>query len=97
MKRLVYHPAAREEFKEAVAFYRFRSKRLANEFAKEFGAVTARLRELPFVGSPAAGDRRQALLKRFPYTVIYSVEADRIHVFAVKHHRREPSYWTDRT
>ncbi|MBA3346286.1 MAG: type II toxin-antitoxin system RelE/ParE family toxin [Gemmatimonadales bacterium] len=35
-------------------------------------------------------------LRRFPYSLLYRIETDRIYVLAVMHHRRRPGYWTDR-
>jgi toxin ParE1/3/4 len=36
------------------------------------------------------------LIKRFPYQLIYRVEADTITVYAVAHLKRKPGYWRDR-
>jgi hypothetical protein len=36
------------------------------------------------------------LLHRFPFSVIYSVEADMILVVAIAHHGRRPAYWQSR-
>ncbi|MDO8094347.1 MAG: hypothetical protein Q6360_12795 [Candidatus Brocadiales bacterium] len=39
---------------------------------------------------------RRCLLSRFPYGLIYGVDADAIIVVAVSHLHREPRYWIDR-
>jgi hypothetical protein len=36
------------------------------------------------------------LLRRFPYLVLYAVEAERILITAVFHGRRDPRRWPDR-
>lgn len=46
--------------------------------------------------SVRAGRIRRLILSRFPYKLLYSVEADHIYVIAVAHQHREPNYWTDR-
>ncbi|HET6764144.1 MAG TPA: type II toxin-antitoxin system RelE/ParE family toxin [Longimicrobiaceae bacterium] len=97
MTPVVLHPAARAELREAVTFYRVRSIRLARELLAEVRATIARLQELPGSGAPAAQGTRRALVKRFPFTVIYAVETDRIFVYAIMHQRREPEYWSERT
>ena len=40
----------------------------------------------------AVGNRRR-LLKHFPYSVWFEVEAGTVTVLAVAHHRRVPGYW----
>jgi hypothetical protein len=39
---------------------------------------------------------RQKVLHRFPFALIYEIDADEIRVFAVAHHSRRPGYWRDR-
>jgi len=43
----------------------------------------------------SSGTRRY-LLQRFPFSVVYRVEARRILIVAVAHARRRPSYWRSR-
>ena len=40
---------------------------------------------------------QRALLKRFPYFVIFEQRSDVIRVLAVGHQHREPLYWAKRT
>lgn len=39
---------------------------------------------------------RRALLRRFPYVVLYELEDDRVVVWAVAHSKRRPGYWVAR-
>jgi hypothetical protein len=39
---------------------------------------------------------RRSLLARFPYTIVYGIDAQTIIVIAVAHTHREPRYWIDR-
>jgi hypothetical protein len=43
------------------------------------------------------GEIRKCLLHKFPYKLLYSIEADHILILAVAHQHREPEYWTDRS
>ena len=36
---------------------------------------------------------RRALVREFPYALLYSVEDERVEVFAVMHQRRHPDHW----
>lgn len=39
---------------------------------------------------------RRVLLRRFPFTVIYRADADRVVVVAIAHQKRRPGYWSRR-
>ena len=42
------------------------------------------------------GDNRKLNFHRFPYAIVYSVQADALYVKAVMHLHRRPFYWKDR-
>jgi plasmid stabilization system protein ParE len=39
---------------------------------------------------------RRSLIRRFPYSLLYRVDADEIVVLAVMHQKRHPAYWLSR-
>ena len=39
---------------------------------------------------------RKAVLRKFPYNLIYSIQKDKIFILAVAHQNRKPEYWIDR-
>ncbi len=39
---------------------------------------------------------RKKLVRRFPYSVMYSERPEGIRILAVAHHKRRPLYWRDR-
>lgn len=39
---------------------------------------------------------RRAILRRFPYSVLYYVRTGEVVIVAVMHHKRQPGYWEDR-
>lgn len=41
-------------------------------------------------------DIRRFVLRKFPYSIIYSIEPDCVMILAVAHQRREPGYWRER-
>ena len=43
-----------------------------------------------------AADLRQALVRRFPYRVLYRIVGDVIQVVACYHGHRDPRLWTER-
>jgi toxin ParE1/3/4 len=64
-------------------------------FIAEFERVLALLAEHPELGARWR-KRRRFSLRRFPFSVIYTVTADEVRVIALAHHRRKQGYWADR-
>ena len=58
--------------------------------------VVDSLREYPDLGHRVDRNLRRMLLHRFPFSLIYSVEADAILIVAVAHCGRRPGYWQNR-
>ncbi|MEY4750423.1 MAG: hypothetical protein RIQ60_2637 [Pseudomonadota bacterium] len=91
------HPAAERELVEAL------ERSLA-----EFGPQVARnlrlriehladlLMHEPGLGTPVPGGARLLALGRYPYSLVYRVDGDVLHVLALMHHRRKPDYWIAR-
>ena len=69
---------------------------MRNRFRKDIQQALRRLRRWPLAAPVERGDIRRLILSRFPYKLLYSVEADRIYVIAVAHLHRAPDYWVDR-
>jgi plasmid stabilization system protein ParE len=89
-------PEAEREVEEAFRWYERQRRGLGLEFLLAFDAAVERLRRLP-EGHEIVGLRtRKALLRRFPYLVLYTLEDRRILVTAVFHGRRDPRRWSDR-
>lgn len=89
------HPAE-EEMTEASLFYEAASAGLGSDFLDDVQRVIDRLRANPKVGHVVGSGLRRMLLHRFPFSIIYSVEADAILVIAVAHYGRRPGYWKSR-
>jgi plasmid stabilization system protein ParE len=90
--------AAQAEYRAALAWYAARSLDVADDFAAKVAAAVHEIRELPeawpmWLGRPGLRGR---VLRRFPYTIIYVVRAQRVVILAVAHQRRRPGYWLSR-
>jgi len=51
---------------------------------------------MPLAGRAVHRTLRRALLRRFPFTVYYSVTAELIEIRGVLHNRRQPRTWLRR-
>ncbi len=69
---------------------------LGDEFLDEIGRIYSFLKLHPFARRATLGDTRRWPVRRFPYIVLYAVEAETVYVLAVGHARRGPRYWRRR-
>ena len=91
-----FHPEASEEVSEAAAYYEQEVQGLGEAFLSEIERAIRFLEEYPETGQPIGDSLRKLALSRFPYSLIYSLESDRIWMVAVAHQRRLPRYWQGR-
>ena len=91
-----FRPEARLDALEAKAWYEAQSPGLGLEFARALDAAVASALRMPSAFREIEGSCRRVFMRRFPYSVIYRPEPDGILVFAVFHHRRDPSIWLSR-
>ena len=96
MNPVPFLPAAREEFFAAAKHYEAVAPGLGHDFIKAVEKAVARLAAFPEHGSPYLLGTRRIVLRRFPFSVVYIVEAEVILVVAVAHHGRKPGYWRAR-
>ena len=69
---------------------------LGDRFIAEIERIVEVLCDQPHIGQSVGEELRRIILARFPYSLIYSIESERIWVIAVAHHRRRPGYWQER-
>ena len=96
MKPHVFHPDAREEYIQAVRYYATVAPELGARLYEEIERLICEVRREParfFQFSPPA---RRALARRFPYSVIYLDDPERVWIVAVMHGKRRPEYWRER-
>lgn len=96
MKRVIVEDEGRDEVREACAWYEDRQAGLSLDFIEEldatFGAIGDRPGSFPIV----ARNARRALVRRFPYLVLFVELDDQVAVIGVFHTARDPSAWERR-
>jgi toxin ParE1/3/4 len=70
--------------------------RIAEPKVKEFEHSVSLLLEHPGLGMIWRNGKRRLVMRRFRYTLIYTVAGDQIRILAVAHHSRRPGYWRGR-
>jgi toxin ParE2 len=90
--------AAETEIVEATIWYfeHGGSEGLALRFIAEVDRVSALIAENPRLWREIEPGIRRALLMDFPFSLIYTIEPDRVFILAVAHQSRKASYWRDR-
>ena len=97
MKPLRYHPIALKELKYTLRYYRSINRQLSADFKAELDRILDLVRLYPeMFAADDGGDARIAILRRFPYLVIYENLADEIFIIAISHQNRRPGYWKRR-
>jgi len=91
-----FHPEAALEFEEAVRFYKERGRNLGKRFAREVKTTIRKIVATPDRWRVLEADVRRCLVRVFPYSVLYTIEADYVLIIAVAHGKRQPGYWRHR-
>ena len=78
---------------DAALFYESAAPSLGHDFLDDLQHAIDTVRERPELGTPVAHGFRRILVRRFPYSLIYAVEAGHVVVVAVAHQRRRPELW----
>jgi len=91
-----FHPEAREDFRDAIRWYRARSTIASVEFRTSVSGAIRRVAEAPQRWPIYLHGARRFVLHRFPFSVIYLDDPDQVTVIAVAHNKRKPGYWKHR-
>ena len=94
--RVIRHPEVPQELEAATIWYEKRQPGLGGDFLGEYRATLSRILKEPERWRTIRGDNRKLNFHRFPYAIVYSVQADALYVKAVMHLHRRPFYWKDR-
>jgi plasmid stabilization system protein ParE len=97
MKPVVFDSEAKDEFDAAASYYEGQQAGLGDAFVAAVEEATQRIAQLPqaFAIHGPSG-LRKCVLRRFPYTLFFLEQEDRIWIAAVAHQRRRPGYWSHR-
>jgi plasmid stabilization system protein ParE len=88
------HPEAEAELLAAAEWYDDEAG-LGADFLAEVRAFSARITDAPesFPPDPEIEEVRRARVRRFPYSLVFTVHDEEVFILAVAHVRREPGYW----
>lgn len=90
MVEIIFLPSASMELLEAQHWYDRQVPHLGDRFNSAVADIVARIGRNPQQFPIVRTDMRRALLRTFPYALIFKVEADAIYVVACPHTSRDP-------
>jgi plasmid stabilization system protein ParE len=93
---VVLGDAAKIELEGAIEWYEIQQEGLGKRFASAFHSAVSVIKGYPSLNTELAKNIRRAIVKEFPYGIIYSVKSDFIEIIAVAHLHRKPMYWVYR-
>lgn len=101
MLTVLYEEEAEDELIEAAAWYDAQREGLGEAFIgevqRQVGRAAKAPEAFPTLESPGTERAlRRAVLRRFPFVVVFVPVDDTLRVLAVAHGRRKPTYWTRR-
>ena len=95
-RRILFRPEAETELIESADWYESRGRGLGAEFLRALDAAISAIERQPLAYPTAFPGARRAVLRRFPYSVIYTVDDHEILIVACIHGRRDPKRWQER-
>jgi toxin ParE1/3/4 len=95
-KALIIRPDAECDLAEAYGWYEAQVPGLGSDFLLSIDAALSSIQRTPEMYRILYKNVRRALVRRFPYGILYVVEEDRIVVLGILHARRDPMTWQDR-
>lgn len=93
---VAFHRAASREFVEATAWHESKRLGLGVAFLAEIGRCVTLASANPLQFALVHADIRRVVAHRFPYSIYFRAERDRIVVLAVFHGSRSPVVWMRR-
>ena len=97
MPKLVTRLQAQLDAEDAAIWYEGKRPGLGLRFLDELDHVVKRIAASPFQFPEIHPAVRRGLLRRFPYSVYFSVREKQVEVIAVLHQHRHPDAWKNRT
>jgi plasmid stabilization system protein ParE len=90
---LLIRGRAKRDVRRAAKWYERQHEGLGKEFVVEVDAALERIAGNPEQYEVVHREIRHCILRRFPYGVLYRIQANKISVFAVIHLKRDEVLW----
>lgn len=88
--RYRYHPAVQRELMAAVEWYNAQQAGLGDRFYREVRQQISNICYTPEIFPHIQEPYRKAVMRSFPYYVIYEILEKEIYIYSVFHEKRHP-------
>lgn len=89
-------PEAELDLIEAIRWYDERDQELGDDFLRCVYQCIGSLERNPRLYPIVHRQMRRALVRRFPYQILYEIEIEEIMIYAIYHSARDPEAWKRR-
>jgi toxin ParE1/3/4 len=89
-------PEADLDAQGGILWYDERDRELGVDFLRKVNDCITAIQENPQKYPIVHGQMRRALVRRFPYEIIFEIEDDEIIIYAIYHCARNPEVWKHR-
>lgn len=96
MTKCDFHKLAELELTDARGFYDELVYGLGKKFILEVEYIVNRIKTNPLEFPICYNNFRKALLRKFPYSVIFRIDDESIYILAIAHQKRKPKYFAKR-
>ena len=87
---------ASDDLEAGVSYYESENPGLGYRFTLEVRRLCRLIAKSPAGGFEVRPDVRRRILRRFPYSILYTVDDGEILIVAIAHQSRRPGYWSRR-
>jgi hypothetical protein len=91
-----FHEAADAELAEAVVYYDGKAFGLGDRFLADVKSAAHFIEQYPDMAPILEQGVRAKALMRFPYSLMYVLDASELFIVAVAHQSKRPGYWARR-
>jgi plasmid stabilization system protein ParE len=96
MNAIRYHRAAEDELLSEIGYLELRVPGLGRRFYREVQRAERLIAQFPQSSPETMPGIRKHTLRKFRFSLVYSIENDCVLILAVAHHCRRPQYWLPR-
>ena len=97
MFELTFHPDTSLEIKSSYDWYQLQANGLGDDFVSELESAFETIASMPETWPKFGISFHRFLLSKFPFSIIYEINHDIVHVLAIMHNSKRPGYWHRRT
>jgi plasmid stabilization system protein ParE len=94
--QLIIRPEAELDIQDAFLWYESQSEGLGSEFVRAVDSCLSKIGRNPLSYPILYKQARRALMRRFPYGLLYICDRDIVSIIACFHSKRNPKQWLDR-